>query len=318
MSRIFFASLLLAGACSTSFAAVDSGLLALAPANSQIIAGIDFEGSRSSAFGQFLLRQMSTHDNDLQQLIEQTGFDPRRDLQFLLFTATPSPNSRSQGSFAVLARGSFDQNRIKAAAQKGGSTIQQFQGVDLVVKTNGNGPFAFAFPDVDLAIAGDLATVRQVIANRSQPTELDPILQDQVLQVEANSAWFASLASASSLAARVSPPADSATGRAQVLQSVTRSNGGIDLLSNSDVVFNAETRSAQDATALADMIRFLSSMAQMQNSNTGQPAPLATALEGMKLDVAGSAVHMSMHLPEAVLEQFIATQRQRPTHNAAH
>ena len=179
MLRIFPAALLLLGACSLSFASVDSGLLALAPAGSQLVASVNVDGSRSSAFGQFLLRQMSAQDDGFQQLAEQTGFDPRRDLQSILLTVASPHNSNGAGRFAVLARGNFDQNRIKAAAQTKGATIQQFGGVDVVVG-NGSHEGAFAFPDVDLAVIGDLQSVKQVIQNRSAPTTLDPALQEQM------------------------------------------------------------------------------------------------------------------------------------------
>lgn len=311
MPRIFLAALFLAGACSTSFAAADSSLLALAPASSQIVAGIDFDSSRSSTFGQFLLRQLSTHDHDLQQLMEQTGFDPRRDIQFLLVTAVPSQNLKAQGGFAVLARGSFDQNRIKEAAQKDGSVVQQFQGIDLVVKNHPGGQTAFAFPDAGLAVLGDLPSVKQVIQNRSHPASLDPVLQDEITRVEANNAWFTSIVPATSLAADIDPDFKKSTNHAQVLQSIVRSSGGIDLRSDSDVVLNAETRSAQDATALADVIRFFGSMMQMQQGKDGQATALATALDSMKLDVAGSSVHIAVHLPEATLEQLVAMQPHR-------
>jgi hypothetical protein len=308
MPRTFLAALFLAGVPATVFASADSSLLGLAPASSQVVASIDFDGSRNSAFGQFLLRQFSVHDDDLQQLMEQTGFDPRRDIQSLLLTATPPRNPKGPGRFAVLARGNFDQNRIKEAAQKDGSTVQQFQGVDLMVKNHGAQQTAFAFPDVDLAVMGDLPSVRQVIENRSHPANLDPTLQNQISNIEASNAWFASIAPASSVAANVDPNLQKSTSHAQILQSIVQSSGGINLNSDSDVVFNAETRSAQDATALADVIRFMASMMQTQGQKNGQTAPLAAALDSMKLDVTGSSVHMTMHLPEPALEQLAGMQ----------
>ena len=310
MLRTFPIALLLAGTCATSFAASDPGLLALAPANSQVIAAVDVDGSRNSPFGQFLLQQFTAHDTDFQQLLEQTGFDPRRDIQFLLLTGAPSQNSTTQGRFAVLARGNFDQSRIKAAAQKNGSVVQSFQGIDLMVENKGHGQTAFAFPDVDLAVMGDLLSVEQVIQNRSQPASLDSALQDQISAIEANDAWFASIVPASSLAANVGPDLGKSANHAQVLQSIIRSSGGIDFHSASDIVLNAETRSSQDAAALADVIRFLTSMMETQRGKDGQAVPLAAALDSMKLDVAGSSVHMALHLPQSALEQLTAMHQQ--------
>ena len=311
MLRIFPIGLLLAGVCTTSFAAVDSSLLALAPANSRIVAAVNVDGSRNSAFGQFLLRQFNVHDDGFQQLMEQTGFDPRRDLQSVLLIAAPSQNSRAQGRFAVLARGSFDQNRIKEAARKKGSAVQRFQGVDLIVGNEGNDQTVFAFPEAGLGIMGDLLSVKQVIQNQSHPPTLDPALQDQISKVKANDAWFASISLPPSFAADVDPDLKKSMDHAQVLRSIVRSSGGINFGSTSEVVLNAETRSAQDATALADVIRFLSSMLQTQRGNDGKVALLAPALDSMKLEAAGSSVHMTLHLPESILEQ-LATMQEKP------
>ena len=308
MLRISPIALLLTGACALSSAAGDPALLALAPAGSQIVAAIDVDGSRNSPFGQFLLGQLSAHETDFQQLMQQTGFDPRRDLQSLVVAAAPSQGSGTSGRFVVLARGNFDQSRIKAAAQKDGSVVQSFGGIDVIVKNKGNGQTAFAFPDMNLAVMGDLPSVQQVIQNQSHPASLDPALQDQISAIQTNDAWFASIVPANSLAADVDPNLGKSTNQAQVLQSIVRSSGGID--SASDVTFNAETRSAQDATALADVIRFVAGMMGTQGGKTGQPAPLASALDSMKLDVAGSSVHMAMHLPESALEQLAVMQQQ--------
>ena len=163
---------------------------------------------------------------------------------------------------------------------------------------------------MNLAVMGDLPSVQQVIQNQSHPASLDPALQDQISAIQTNDAWFASIVPANSLAADVDPNLGKSTNQAQVLQSIVRSSGGIDFNSASDVTLNAETRSAQDATALADVIRFVAGMMGTQGGKTGQPAPLASALDSMKLDVAGSSVHMAMHLPESALEQLAAMQQQ--------
>jgi hypothetical protein len=304
MFRIFHIGLLLAGACCLSSAAVDSSLLAMAPVNSQVVAAININDSRNSAFGQFLLRQLNVQDDSFQQFIEQTGFDPRRDLQAILFTAAQLQNARTHGRFAVLARGNFDQSRIKAAAQKRGSVVQQFQGVDLLVGSQGNNQTTFAFTDIDLVVMGDLLSVKQVIRNRGNPTSLDPALQEQISKVEGNDAWFASTLLPPSLTANVDPDLKQPMDHAQVLRSIVRSSGGIQFGSTSDITFNAVTRSTQDATALADVIRFMASMVQMQRGKDGRADLLAPALDGMQLEVAGSTVHVALHLPESVLEQL--------------
>ncbi len=325
MLRFSSAIFLLAAFCPLAPAAVDSGLLALAPSGSQMVGAMDVDGSRNSAFGQFFLGQISAHENGFQQMIEQTGFDPRRDLQSVLFTAVPPQGSGTQGSFAVIARGSFDQNRIKNAAQKGGSVLQQFQGVDLFVNKSGSNQTAFGFPDVGLAVMGDIASVKQVIQNRANPTVLDPALQEQIANVGSNNAWFASIVPASSLSLGTSYDAagakSTAMDSARVLQAVIRSSGGISFGPSANLMFNAVARSPQDAAALADVMRFVVSMLQTQSGNNPQAAQLAPALNSMKLNTDGSSVHVSLQLPESTLEQMLkqpagSTSHSMPAHGA--
>ena len=304
MIRIFPVAFLLAGACFTSSAAVDSGLLALAPSHSQTVAAVSVEGSRSSAFGQFLLRQLSVGDDHFQQMIDETGFDPRRDLQAVLIATAPPEAPKAQGRFAVIARGNFDANRIKAAAQKKGFVVQHFSGVDLLIGTDSHQQAAFAFPDVDLAVMGDMVSVKQVIGNWANPASLDPALQEQIAGVENNDAWFASIAPPKSGLLPLDADGQDAAGQSRALQSVIRSSGGISFGPSANIAFHAVTRSAQDATALADVLRFLASMAQMQGGKDPRAASLVPALDSMKLDVAGSAVHVSLQVPEPVLEQI--------------
>lgn len=308
MLRLSSALFLLMFSSALSFAAADSALLSLAPSGSRMIAAINVDGSRNSAFGQYFLRQLGTHEDSFQSLIEQTGFDPRRDLQSVVFAFSPSSGA-PQGQFAVIARGSFDQSRIKETAQKNGSHVQPFQGVSLYVNGGDNNQTAFAFPDTGLAVMGDLASVKQIIGNRANPVTLDPALQEEISKIEASDAWFASVVPASTFTPNFGPNMDNPAARSQALQSVVRSSGGINFGSTAQMVFNAVTRSPQDAVALADVIRFMASMLQMQRGKEGGASLLAPSVDTMKLNTDGESVHVSLQMPESVLEQLASTHR---------
>src|SRR6202023_2632092 len=103
-------------------------------AGAKIIGAVDVTRARNSDFGQYLLSKAQTDDAHFQEMINQAGFDPRRDLQSILF-ATSGPSTTSQPSaFAILARGNFDPARIKTLAKsKGKVTIVNYGGIDLMV-----------------------------------------------------------------------------------------------------------------------------------------------------------------------------------------
>ena len=166
---------------------------------------------------------------------------------------------------------------------------------------------AVAFLTSDIFVAGDSATVMQIIANRAVPTSLDPTLLNQVQKVGAsNSLWFVSIVPGTDFLTRMAPDADQMQ-RGQVLQSVVASSGGVELGQQISLSFDAIARSAQDATSLGDVIHFGASLAQMQSDKDPKAAALSNALTNMVVSVNGSSVHVAMTLPEQALEQLAAS-----------
>ena len=90
-----------------------------------------------------------------------------------------------------------------------------------------------------------------------------------------------------------------------LIQSVLQSSGWIRLGDTIKVNLQAVTRSEKDAQSLADVVRFLSSMVQMQKEDQPRAAVLAQALNEMQLSTDGNTMEMSLALPEAALEQLM-------------
>jgi len=299
---VVLSSLLLAGGFS-AMASVDSGLLALVPSGAKIVGSLDVTQARHSEFGQYLLGKMQSEDGHFQEMISETGFDPRRDLQTILFEAS-GPGAASAGmssSFAILARGNFDVARIKTlATSKGGATIVTYGGIDMLVTKDGSHQQkAVAFPETGIAVMADLTTLKQMIDSRAAPSVLDPDLISKINTVGANNdAWFVSLVGGAFLADHAAAP------QAKALQGVVQSSGGVKLGSTIQTTFDAVARSPQDATSLSDVIRFMASMVQLQRQNNPQANILAGALDSMTLETTGAAVHFAVALPEKSLEQI--------------
>ncbi len=303
MRNLFQAGFVIFVCALPSLATVDTGLLALLPAESRVVGGIDVEGSRSSEFGQFVLGKIRTGDSGFENFVNETGFDPRRDLQAVLFGGF-SPSASTSRS-VLLLRGNFDQERIKAKMIAKGVNSVSFQGVAIYSgKTREEGT-AFAFPEIGVAAVGDLVTLHEVIANRASPSILDSHLQMEISAAGAsNNAWFVSLTPGSSLAQRLQQEAPPQMRASQVLQSVLESSGGVALGSSIQLTVNAIARSAKDATSLTDVVRFGVSVLQMQRDSDPRVGILASALDKMELTAVGDAVHISVQLPETSLEQL--------------
>lgn len=326
MRRLALIPFLLTAASLCTFGSVDPELLALVPPGSKLISGVDLDHARSSQLGQYMLGKMHTDDQGLADLIQQTGFDPRRDLQQILFVGAGPQGPGQEPSFAILARGNFDQSRIGASARKKGLAPQTFQGVELFVdKSQPKEPHAFAFLGGGIGVMGDLDTVKLMISSRGGRA-LDPAVQAEVSKTGAdNDVWFVSSVFGSTVAshlngvqldgAQSNPGAKQALSQAQMLESVQEASGGIQLGDSVRLSFDAVTRSAKDATSLADVVRFFTSMVQMQRQKDPRADVAATAFDNMSLTTDGNALHLSISVPEKSLEQLVDG---APWHNAPH
>lgn len=319
MRRLACFSLLLSTAAFPSFASVDPGLLALVPPEAKLVSGIDIERARSSEFGQFMTAKMHNSNHDFEQFVNETGFDPRRDVEHLIFADT-GQNTAGHSHTVIIARGNFDSERIESSATSHGFVRQSFQGADFFVdksehnQSENNGPSAFAFLDDGIAVIGPPEMVRGIIANRGAASVLDPALAAQVEKVGAdNDAWFVSFISGERLASHFNPPSGDNTANSpaaslphsQALQSVLQASGSMRFGSTVDLAFDALTRSPQDATSLADVVRFFTSMIQLSREKDPRASIAASAFDNMDLKTDGNAMHFAISLPEKMLEQLV-------------
>lgn len=307
MYRSLAASALFCVSAAFAFAANDSAMLALVPANAQVIAGVNVQQAVNSPFGQFLLSRSGPDGNGFDKMFQSTGFDPRRDLQSFVFASTGPNSDAAQSNFVFIARGNFPAQRMRDQALAHGGTPQNFAGIDLYVSSDHGQKTAFGLlPDSGLAVFGDLASVQQVISNRATPSAIDPALQALIGKVsQANDAWFASLLSGSYLTQHLNgATGNSMKSQAQALQSVHQAAGGLQFGDPIQLTFDAVTRSPKDATSLADIFRFMASLVQMGRQQNPQADMLASALDGMVLNTSDNNFHMNLAIPEKSLEQL--------------
>lgn len=302
---LFFRIPVAAALLAASMFAADSGLLTLVMPDAKVVSGISVEQSKSTPFGQYLLSQMHA-DQDFEKFVAATGFDPRRDLREVLVASTAEPKKHNA---LVLARGFFDPSKISQFAQSEGKTVTNFMGVNLISDTK-NTTHAMAFVDSSLAIAGDVESVKGAIQRRDSKGSLPAALLAKVQETSAkNDAWFVSTISLAE--ANTSGAGITINGQIQpnMLQGITAASGGVRFGSIVLVTAEAVTRSAQDATALADVVRFMTSMAQMNE----QKNPDFTAiLNSLDLKTLNNTMTVSVSIPETRLEEMV-----RPGRNGA-
>ncbi|BDC50419.1 hypothetical protein F183_A27350 [Bryobacterales bacterium F-183] len=304
--RRFFIGLTVAltGAALSASAAVDPALSALIPADATMVSGVHVAQAKNSAFGRFVLSQMESDDAGFRKFITETGFDPRRDLTELV-VATVSSGEKMEP--VIVGRGVFTPTRIMDLARQHGAAITNYRGVDLASHKEG----AIAFVDASIAVMGNTSAVRAALDQRANSSKrLPESVTRKIAELSAaNDAWFYSAASpADFLGARIADPNLGGAMKEGLLQAVTGAAGGIKFTdSNARVTGEAITRSDKDATALADVFRFLAQIVQSQGGNrAGGAQDMAELLSKMQLSTDANVMKISIAIPESLLERVFA------------
>jgi hypothetical protein len=304
--------LLALSSCVTAFASVENDLMSMAPPGTTLLTGIDVARTKASPFGAYLLKEMNTGDSHFQQFMSATGFDPRRDLQQLLLAGVAGksgPNSR----FAILARGTFDETRIRTAVLAKGGAVSVVNGTEtlLLPKHRDDAPVALAFPRPGFAVLGGVKSLEEVLSSKTSVPNVDAQLMDQVNRVGSeNDVWFATLMSGSFLGRQLEDGVPSNVANSGVLKSILRSSGGMQFGNTVAMSLDLFTRTPDDAQSVTELLRFAGNLAQMQKDPRANAA--AAALGNLELQTAGSTVHASLNLSEQQMEQLMQSGKNQP------
>jgi hypothetical protein len=288
--------------------AVDASLLNLLPPDAKIISGIQVDQSKASKFGQYVLSQMgSVDDPGLRKFITETGFDPRQDLSELLIAT--SGTTDMQG-VVVVGRGVFNPAKIINSATAAGGAVSNYNGVQLITHKDAKHEFAFGFFDAGTAVMGSSAAVKAAVDRRGAGTKLDQTTQNRVRDLAAtHDAWFLSTVPVSDFfAGKMTDTNMNQAMGGNLFQAVRSASGGVKFTTTGvTIAGEAAMRSDQDATALADVIRFIAGL--VQNSQDPQAKQAATLLQGLQLTAEASTLKLSLTIPEELVEKLFIPQK---------
>jgi hypothetical protein len=241
---------------------------------------------------------MEPDDEDLRKLVSEAGIDIRRDVESILIgTAGDSENSRS----LIIARGQFHPEQFIAAASARGASVATWHGVQVATLKGAKNEGAVAFVDSEVALVGDAETVRAAIDRSGASPNLSPELQARMRELSATyDAWFLSNG----------PPGDFFAGKltdenlgdavhSNLLAAVVEASGGLKF--EPDGVRFAGTavaRSAKDASALRDVVKFVAGLVQVDKASK------TTLAQSLEATAEGNVVRLSLSMPEAVVEQL--------------
>ena len=291
--------------------AADQQLMNLMMPDAKVVAGMNVDQAKNSLLGQFLLTRMQSGDEGLAKLTATTGFDPRRDLREVLMATLGRPGQQG----LVLARGAFDSQRILAAARQAGHTVETYNGIDILTGKDDSMTHAVAFVDNSIAIAGDLDSVHGALDRRTAASSsIDPALAAKVQQWSGSEdVWSVSLVPIAALAHEKVPNVNlNGMLNSDVLKNIQQTSGGIKF--GALIQFSAEAvaNSEQNATALADVVRFLGNMVQA-NAPAANAAAITSLVQSLAVNTDGSTVKFALQIPEEQIEGLLNSARHSTT-----
>ena len=207
----------------------------------------------------------------------------------------------------MIVRSSLDPARIRALQAFTGE-MADYEGVPILASSKpGNGVIAFL--DNGIVVIGQMSDVKSAIGRRNQPAVLPAALTAEVAKYSGYDIWAATTGAFPAPAPLAGPAAKSpaAAEAVQYLAKVAGFNGGLRLSPDFELAADIEARTEKAAAEMAEGLRWLTSTVKSQAKNAGQAG---SGLEGLKYQVNGKRILLSLHVPE---EQIRAGLRQMRT-----
>lgn len=292
---------------STALAA-DPALLDLIPADSGVIIGINIEQISSTRFGQTVYSQIQAQTKDLSALAGNPAFDLLRSIREVLIAAPANNKQKNRGVF--LMRGTFDDNTVRTLAS--GAAESNFQGIRIYTKPQQKQPMSIAVLDPTLMLGGDPQNVRAAIARRSLPGSPDPVLTAKAREMGGSyDLWLVARASLADLAGQ-SPQPQLGTFAAGLEKSIQQISAGLKFGPILQVSVDLATRTDKEASAMADALRMVISMAA-SGQNAQQMKPV---LDNLQLRAEANTVKLNIAVPEDQLMSAVQSAGTRSTRGA--
>ncbi len=297
----------------------DSQLLRYLPPDAALIAGVDVAAARGTAFGEYVLAATERHAAHLDALESATGFNPRTDL---LEVAIGGDIMRGpDGDRVVVARARyFNIPAIIAWARSKGAVVDAVNGAT-VISGSRQRDTAMAFPSDNIVVLGRPESVRAALARAAAGAGPGTDVTNSLAQVSmGRHAWFLITGSPAGLVGKIDDDALAGAMQGDIIRSIEEISGGFYFGPSVEFKAQARTTTTADAEALANVVDFFASLAQLQ-ADPEATAALRTAL-GEGPVVTGNVVTVDFSMPEADLEKLLAQERhqhsqERHPHGAA-
>jgi hypothetical protein len=294
----FFAAAIIVICVSGVVSAADKQLLGFMMPDAKVLGGMNVTQVLASPYGQYLLSKVPMGQPDFQNFVIATGFDPFHNISEVVAASAGNPGDKS-GLAAV--RGSFNVAQIVAFAKQNGAAVDESRGIPMI--SSPDGQVAIALVDNTLALAGDPNSVIAALARGSAQSVLDPALVAKADTLSAsNDAWGVTSVTPGAVGLPQVPKSGAID--ISALQNIQQSSAGIKFGTSVNVTAEVIADTPQNADSLAGLARLLVGVAQMGGRSNPDAAQFLALLQNLSIRTAGTAVQLSVAIPEDLLEQL--------------
>ena len=204
-------------------------------------------------------------------------------------------------------RGNFDPSRISALIKNMGmGTPLMYQGQEIFTTQNAKDNTGFAIVDKNTAVLGNIGSVKSALDRRRSSSTIDAKTLAKVQQLsKANDVWLMTTMSMSDIAGHMpGPPQAGAMMKGDAMKGIQQAAAGLKF-TPSDVRISAEATAsnAKDAGALADVVRFVSGMLQLNRDNA-EVSDFAAILDSLQIKTEGNIFRLNITVPQDQMEQL--------------
>jgi hypothetical protein len=253
------------------------------------------------------LRKIEPDTGERDQFEAKTGVDIERDIDTVVGAMLPSTSATGRDSRPlVVARGRFDQVRIEGLAREHGGQITDYQGVRLLIHSDGEKPVALGFVEPGVLAVGSADGVRAAIdAKRNGRNVLSNTdLMRLVNDLDASNAWAVGRFDA------LATQADLPDGLQQKMPTLSWFSAAGHLNGGVSGTIKAEAKDDEAAANLRDMLRGVVAMVKLQ---TGDNPGLKAMTDSLQLGGEGRTVAVAFAVPAEVFDVLDAMRHKSAT-----
>ena len=285
---------------------LDPGLVALLPPNATTLVGVELERLKGTSAWRRFEEQHAT-DSHFEEFVQETGFDPRRDVQDLLVAST------GEKQFVAAARGVFDVTALGRKLREKNATIESYRGFELFgpeAKPDRaqQDPGRFCFLDTRTALAGSRSEVLAALdrkAGGGASLASNQALLGRAQQIGGtHQVWVVSDNPGQIVRRNFPGRRDAqASNFARIFQAMKTTTFALDLTQGLDLRAAGTCGTAQDAKSLADAVRGLVAIGRLSASD--QEPDLLAVFDGIQVEDHNNELGITVRLDQGSFDKLL-------------